>query len=164
MAEPVPQTWETVQTRLSILLNELENSHPLLRDRRDRLPEIPEKGAYVFYEDGKPLYVGRSDRMRDRIQEHARPSATYNSATFAFLLAVNAAEQQHIDCTNRTRGALQKAPDFEPFYDAAKVRVRQMAVRVVELNDPIEQSVFEIYAALRLPTIRPYGYNDFENH
>ena len=65
----------------------------------------------------------------------------------------------YIDCTNPTRAVLQKTSDFEPIYDAAKARVRQMTVSVVEVRDAIEQSVFEVYAALRLPTIRPYGYN-----
>ena len=52
---------------------------------------IPDKGIYVFYESGKPLYVGRSDRMRGSILEHGRPSSLHNSATFAFLLAMKTA-------------------------------------------------------------------------
>ena len=59
---------------------------------------------------------------------------------------------------------LENAADFKPFFNAAKKRVRQMAVGVVEVTDVIEQSVFEIYAAVNLPTIRPHGYNDFETH
>jgi hypothetical protein len=35
-----------------------------------------------------------------------------------------------------------------------------MQVRVVEVIDPIEQTVFEVYAALVLRT----PYNNFENH
>ena len=42
------------------------------------------KGVYVFYEHGKPLYVGLSDRLRGRILEHGHKSA--ESATFAFIL------------------------------------------------------------------------------
>ena len=81
-----------------------------------------------------------------------------------FLLAAEAAHEKGIDCTARTRDDLQQADDFKPLYDEAKARVRRMEVRVVEVADPIEQTVFEVYAALRLPTIRPHGYNDFQNH
>ena len=72
--------------------------------------------------------------------------------------------EKGIDCTARTRNDLQQADDFKPLYDEAKARVRRMEFRVVEIADPIEQTVFEVYAALRLPTIRPHGYNDFQNH
>ena len=40
-----------------------------------------------------------------------------------------------------------------------------MEFRVVEIADPIEQTMFEIYAALRLKTTLEHcGYNDFQNH
>ena len=126
---------------------------------------IPEKGIYVFYESGEPLYVGRSNRMRERILEHGRPSSVHNSATFAFLLAMETATCKGIDCTGITRDHLQNEDDFKPLYDQAKERVRNMQVRAVEVDDAIEQSVFEVYAALHLKTTRDHGgYNDFENH
>ena len=58
MAEQEPQTRAAVQIRLSFLLNELENSRSLVRGRQNRLPKIPKKGMYVFYEDGKPVTGG----------------------------------------------------------------------------------------------------------
>ena len=163
MSENEPQTWKAVAEHLPILLNKLTNSNPIVRGNRGRPPMIPEKGIYVFYESGEPLYVGRSNRMRERILEHGRPSSRHNSATFAFLLAE--AKYKGIDCTGRARDHLQNEEDFKPLYDQAKERVRSMQVRVVEVRDAIEQSVFEVYAALHLKTTRdPGGYNDFENH
>ena len=165
MLRTSPQTWEAVAERLPILLNNLKNSDPIFRGTRGRLPEIPDKGIYVFYESGRPLYVGRSDRMRSRILEHGRPSSLHNSATFALLLAMEMATGHGIDCTGITRDDLQVAHDFKPLYDQSKERIRNMQVRVVEVVDPIEQSVFEVYAALHLRTTRDHGgYNDFENH
>ena len=165
MSENEPRTWEDVVGRLPVLLNQLTDSNPIVRDSRGRLPMIPKKGVYVFYESDKPLYVGRSDRMRERILEHGRPSSLHNSATFAFLLAMEMATCTGIDCTGITRDDLQIADDFKPLYDQAKDRVRNMQVKVVEVDDAIEQSVFEVYAALRLKTTRDHsGYNDFENH
>ena len=67
MSENEPQTWGAVADRLPVLLNKLTDSNPIVRDSRGRLPMIPEKGIYVFYESGKPLCIGRSDRMRARI-------------------------------------------------------------------------------------------------
>ena len=40
-----------------------------------------------------------------------------------------------------------------------------MQVKVAEVDDAIEQSMFEVYAVLHLKTTRYHGgYNDFENH
>jgi hypothetical protein len=55
---------------------------------------------------------------------------------------------------------LQIAPEFSELFRDAKERVGRMTVRVIEITDPIEQTLFEVYAALALAT----PYNDFENH
>ena len=141
MSENEPQTWEAVAGHLPVLLNQLTDSNPIVRDSRGELPMIPERGIYVFCESGKPLYVGRTDRMRERILEHGRPSSLHNSATFAFLLAMKKAKCKGIDCTG-TRDGLQIADGFKPLFDQAKDRVRNMQVMVVKVDDAIEQSVF----------------------
>ena len=165
MSENKPRTWEAVVGRLPVLLNQLTGSNHIDRDSRRGRSLIPKKGVYVFYESGKPVYVGRTDRMRERILEHGRPSSLHNSATFAFLLAMKMATCKGIDCTGKTRDDLQIADDFKPLFDRAKKLVRNMQVKVVEVDDAIEQSVFEVYAALHLKTAREHGgYNDFENH
>ena len=79
MSEREPRTWGAIADRLPVLLNKLTESDPIVRDRRGSLPIIPDKGIYVFYESEKPLYVGRSDRMRSRILEHVRPSSKLHS-------------------------------------------------------------------------------------
>lgn len=48
-------------------------------------PDVPAAGNYVFYENGVPLYVGRSRRLRSRIQEHGRDGSGHNDANFACL-------------------------------------------------------------------------------
>ena len=45
---------------------------------------MPERGIYLFSERTRHLYAGRSNRLRNRLQEHSRPSADNNSAPFAF--------------------------------------------------------------------------------
>ena len=70
---------------MSKLLDELQCKD--LLDQDPRLPpEVDGQGIYVFYEDNRPLYVGRSDDIRTRIQIHSRPSSSAASANFAFIL------------------------------------------------------------------------------
>ena len=114
----------------------------------------------MFYENGMPLYVGRSNRLRERILEHGRPSSVHNSATFAFLLAVEEAKKLGRECKSMTRDLLQVNPEFKDLYLQAKNRVSDMKIRAIEVIDPIDQTVFEVYAALKLRT----RYNSFENH
>jgi excinuclease UvrABC nuclease subunit len=47
--------------------------------------KMPEASIYVFFEDNKPLYVGRTNRMKSRIRYHSRESA--KDAPFAFRIA-----------------------------------------------------------------------------
>ena len=156
-----PQTWQGIVDRMPVLLHTLRSTD--LRSRDD-LQGVPERGVYVFYEDEGPVYVGRSDRMRERIQEHGRPSSTRNSANFAFLLAIKDAGEHGIDC-NSPREYLEQDSAFVPFFSEAKARVGQMKVRVVELDNAVEQTILEVYAALSLRTTKQDGgYNDFENH
>lgn len=85
MTNPQPQIWDNVVGRMPTLLQCLRDSD--LRDRNFR--GFPQRGIYVFYENDCPIYVGRTNRMNDRILEHGRRSSPHNSASFAFLLAVN---------------------------------------------------------------------------
>ena len=126
---------------------------------RERIvkPDVPTAGNYVFYENGLPLYVGRSRRLRSRIQEHGRDGSGHNDANFAFLLAYEAAEAQNINI-NRTRSVLSGCDQFAPVFLACKRRVAAMSVRFLSVPDDLEQGLLEVYAALALPT----RFNDFQ--
>jgi len=127
---------------------------------RDQLRGIPERGIYVFYENEQPIYVGRSNRLRQRLLEHGQPSSRHNSATFAFNLATKTATEGGNTLPDATRTEIENNPRFSTLYRQAKGRVAAMKVRVVEVTDPIEQTIFEVYAALALGT----AYNDFDTH
>ncbi len=126
---------------------------------RDDSVRFPDKGIYVFFEEGKPLYVGRSEGMKERVKQHGRRSSGHNSATFAFLLAKEMAEKTEIDLS-QSREDLEKDPEFKPIYDRMKERVSKMQIKVVEVSGPIEQTFFEVYAALELET----PYNEWRTH
>ena len=159
-------TWESVSQRMPELLKTLKSCELLHRDRRGQLPQVPDRGIYVFYNGDNPIYVGRTNRMRQRLQEHGRPSSTHNSATLAFAMAYVLASNIQLDSVGDvSRDVLQRDPEFKKLFDATKEMVSKMGIRVVEVTDPIEQAVFEVYAALELGTTREQsGYNDFENH
>jgi hypothetical protein len=136
--------FEKIINQLSDLMQQLANS-PLRQ--RNSLGDIPNK------------YVGRSNRMKDRIQEHGRKSSYHNSATFAFILAKEIANEQGIDI-NKTRNALESDSTFSDIFLEQKERVSGMKVRVIEINDPIIQTIFEVYVSMELNT----EYNDFDTH
>jgi len=137
----------------------MENLNKSQLYERDDSVHFPDKGIYVFFEEGKPLYVGRSERMKKRVKEHGRRSSGHNSATFAFLLAKEIAEKSEIDLSQR-REDLETDPKFKPIYDRMKERVSKMQIKVVEVPDPVEQTFFEVYAALELKT----PYNEWGTH
>jgi hypothetical protein len=137
------------------LMEKLNKSQMYERDDTD---SFPEKGIYVFFEDGKALYVGRSDRMKERVREHGRRSSGHNSATFAFLLAKEIAGKKINLSQNRKD--VEKDPEFKQIYEKMKKRVKKMQIKVVDVSDPVEQTFFEVYAALELKT----PYNEWRNH
>lgn len=124
-------------------------------------PTVPKAGIYLFSEGQKHLYVGRSNRLRQRLQQHARPSSTHNSAPFAFRLAreaIGMLEASYVP--EGSRADLESREDFRAAFAAAKARVRRMDVRFVEEREPIRQALLEMYAAVSLQT----PYNDFDTH
>jgi hypothetical protein len=126
---------------------------------RDNLRGIPQCGVYVLYEEDRPIYVGRSNRLGNRLREHSRPSSTHNSAPFAFNLAKEQASRRGVD-TSQPREQLAKDPDFKALFIQAKKLVSQMRIRTVQIDNPVMQTLFEVYAALELKT----PYNDFNTH
>ncbi len=138
-------------------LDRLQKSESL---SRNEFQTVPDQGIYVFYDEkDQPLYVGRSDRMRPRLLAHGRPSSGHESATFAFILAKENLGLEETG-TTRSRRELQMDKKFLKKYLEKKEEVSKMKVRVIEIIDPAEQALFEIYASLELET----PYNVWENH
>ena len=153
----VSEQFDSVIAKMPVLLERLKSSPALARDS---LRGVPDHGIYVFYENETPVYAGRSNSLRQRILTHGRQSSWHMSATFAFLLAEEEARSQDLDLKSMTRMQQQNDPEFRQLYTQAKARVGRMLIRVVEVNNPIEQTIFEVYAALTLGT----RYNDFDTH
>ena len=143
--------WRAVD-RMKPLMDELKGSE---ERSWDRYSNAPQNGVYVLYEKGNPIYVGRSNNMRNRIREHGAASSDRYSATFAFKLL-----RQEL---NEPKG---RAEDIEGAhkekYRQQRERVRAMTFRTVEITDQLEQTLFETYAIIEMGTAPKY--NDFQTH
>jgi hypothetical protein len=124
-------------------------------------PDMPVAGVYLFTEEGRHLYVGRSKGLRGRIQRHSRPGATHRMAAFAFRLAREATGE--LLATYKAKGSrreLAERPRFRNAFARAKARIRSMDVRFVPESDPIRQAVLEMYVAVAVGA----PYNEFATH
>ncbi len=59
------------------------------------------------------------------------------------------------------RQELEEKPEFQEIFTGQKERVAKMQIKAIPIDSPIEQTIFEVYAAVKLNTLR---YNSFENH
>lgn|SRR5262249_45534834 len=118
--------------------------------------------VYLFSEQRKHLYVGRTRHLRQRMRQHSIPSSQHNQAVFAFRLAREATGRLAAAYTGDGTRALLAANDaaFALAFTDAKTRIRSMEARYVEEVDPLRQALLEIYASIVLAT----PYNDFNTH
>lgn len=128
-----------------------------------RLPgDAPKECVYLFSEQGKHLYVGRTRHLRQRMRQHSIPSSRHNQAVFAFRLAREATGRIAAAYSGDGTRALLAANDaaFAAAFADAKTRIRSMLVRYVEETDPLRQALLEIYVSIVLAT----PFNDFNTH
>ncbi|MFZ2451099.1 MAG: GIY-YIG nuclease family protein [Methylovulum miyakonense] len=122
---------------------------------------LPKAGIYLFSNGEQHLYVGRTNSIRKRLQQHCRPNSSHNSAPFAFRLAREARKAPQ--ATYKPQGSrkhLLQDPDFALAFTDAKAQLRTMNIRVVEESNPLRQALLEMYVAVALAA----PYNDFDNH
>lgn len=148
-----------VTKNLDSLYNQLLTMPPVTAGS---LPKtMPKRGIYLFSESDHHLYVGRSNNIRGRIGRHCRSGATHRMAAFAFRLARESTG--FLKATYKKEGsrkALMDNPEFSNAFSKAKERIRMMDLRFIEVDDPIQQAIFEIYVSVASQT----PYNDFDTH
>ena len=127
--------------------------------KRGELKAIP--GIYVFYNGTEPIYVGRADNIKLRIQYHTRPSSGSQSATFAFNLAKLEFDEK-IKESKLGREDIMKLEGFSERFTKHKEDLHASSIRCIEIKNDIIQTMFEPYLALKLGTY-PHN-NTFENH
>ena len=145
--------FEKIINTFPALMEKLNKSHFITRED---LKKIPDRGIYVFYDGKKPIYVGRSERLKSRLREHSNQSSSQTSATFAFNLAKSRAKKLGIDISGN-RKILEQDPHFLPIYKEEKTRVSKMKIKVIRINRQIKQTIFEVYASIELQTKQDWG-------
>jgi len=125
------------------------------------LPTVmPPAGVYLFSDGEQHLYVGRTNTIKERLQNHCRPSSGHNSATFAFKLARKITGMTKATYQAQgSRSELEEHPVFSPVFIQQKQLVRGMSVRFVSEPEAIRQALLEMYVAVSLGT----PHNDFDN-
>jgi len=146
--------FEKIINTFPALMEKLNKSNYITRED---LKKVPDRGIYVFYDGKKPIYVGRSERMRSRLREHSQQSSGQTSATFAFNIAKKIAKKNPEINLKQPRKDLERDPKFSPIYRQAKIRVSNMRIKIIKIKDPITQTLFEIYAHLELKTKQDWG-------
>lgn len=122
---------------------------------------LPKAGVYLFSDGERHLYVGRTNSIRKRLQQHCRQGSSHNSAPFAFRLARE--ERMVLQATYKPQGSraqLLQDPAFALAFTVAKTQLRAWNIRTVEESNPLRQALLEMYVAITLAT----PYNDFDNH
>ena len=80
------ERFKKLTDRMPLRLQSLLEQPPIAIDDIG-ITQVPQKGVYVFFEDNKPIYVGRSNRLKKRLKEHSQRSSDHYSATLAFRIA-----------------------------------------------------------------------------
>ena len=162
------KSFDDVAKKMPEYLKELDDCELVTPDIHGNLPlsapPSETEGIYCFYENGKPLYVGRTRNLRKRVLEHREPSGKRDTASFAFNLAKEEFKKEHPgrNVDDMLKEKLERDSDFAPLFCKAKARVRKMSVRFVKIEGPIEQTIFEIYAHMELGA--PPRFNNIGNY
>jgi hypothetical protein len=115
-------------------------------------------GCYVFLDGGRPIYVGISQHVLERIMQHVR-SGNHLSASLAYRIAV------HRSPHNKTAAVAMQDPIFRREFETAQAYLRSLGVAFIEITNPLVLHVFEVYCAMELSTgLDSGGWNTFETH
>jgi hypothetical protein len=149
-----------VASQLPKLLDRLLKApaHPRAGHPQGSVPRAP--GIYLFWANGKPIYVGQTRKLRDRLRQHCIPSSTDLSASFAWNLAKREASRAGRD-TRRRRAAAMADAEFAVHFVEAKAAVALMPVQLTVEEHADLRTVFEVYATYALGT---QEFNSFETH
>ena len=120
-------------------------------------PQCP--AVYVFFERKKPIHVGRTNKLRRRILGHRGQS--HYSATFTFKETRRLTNNRKASYKKTgSRVELMKNPLFRREFDKQRKRLHRFGIKFLVLEDPIDQYLLELYAALEYKT----SLTEFHNH
>ena len=112
-------------------------------------------GCYVLVREGKPFYVGISGTgVVRRLHQHVTGN-THFDASLAYLMAT------HKTGHKMKRADAMQDPAFRTAFDQAKALLRDCSVAFIDIENPLELYLFEVYCAMELDTCE---WNTFRTH
>ena len=111
-------------------------------------------GCYVLLGGEEPIYVGISRKIVQRLLNHTR-GRDYYTATLAYRMA----KVEHPNA--QTAKEAMKDAAFVALFESKKAHIASLNVAFIEIDDPIEMCLFEVYCAMELDTSR---WNSFRTH
>ena len=112
------------------------------------------KGCYVLIDRGRSIYVGISQNVIQRLQQHVKGKTHYD-ASLAYRMA--AANNPH----STTRSGAMHNDAFKDSFMRSKDYIRTLAVAYIEITNPVELYLFELYCTMELNTDQ---WNTFKTH
>ena len=109
--------------------------------------------CYVLISD-VPFYVGISRKVVQRLRDHVLGTDHW-TASLAHMIAVKCCGYAG------TRNRAGEDPDYTEAFERAKSKLSEGSVALIEINDPVELYLFEVYAAMELDTSE---WNSFATH
>lgn len=113
-------------------------------------------GCYVFMEEKKPLYVGISRGVLNRLLQHLN-HLSQNSSPWVFRMAAKV----HGEVDGLTRAQAMMDERFKKIFLTEQERVRKMNIAWVKIENDLVLYLFEAYAAMKLDTAI---WNTFRTH
>ena len=110
-------------------------------------------GCYVLREE-KPFYVGISRTVVQRLRQHVTGS-THFDASLAYRMATDKTGHE------MKRSDAMQDPAFRTAFDQARGLLRDCCVAFIEIDNPLELYLFEVYCAMELDTCE---WNTFRTH
>ncbi len=129
-------TFEQIVKGMPLLIQELINQPMLKKDEiRTGQGFVPQKGIYVLFDNNKPIYVGRSNNIKRRLNEHSNEGSDRYSATFAFKLAIKEYEKKYMKSTKGIRRQdLEKDHEFVVEFRKARSSVAGMGIKAINMG------------------------------
>ncbi len=111
-------------------------------------------GCYVLLNRRRPIYIGISRGVVGRLIQHVK-GRTHYDASLAYRMACDG------NSHSLTRSQAMERPSFRRAFEEAKERLLRMSVAFIDIENPVELHLFEVYCAMQLDTAR---WNSFRTH
>lgn len=111
-------------------------------------------GCYVFIDQGRPVYVGISRGVINRLVQHLNFESHY-SASLVYRMACKDFPHE------MKRNEAMQHEKFLQKFTVAQMRLREMSVAFIEIMNDLELYLFEVMASVQLDTA---DWNTFRTH